>query len=283
MDLVQVVGAGTASLKRWNAVLAGSASHPDGALHALVPVVVQSESTADSKALIPVVLIPTISAGRLCDLRRDEVGLELLLSLHSVEVDGLEAALGLEFGQLLAGGVSIHLVIVIVMLSEIIPEFKLAMYYLTGCLGIARLVVLQVDVLLLVHVVALSLRLGGDPGRGILVVAGVRVQTDGLLVVWHHFGLLIVEVEVSALWVDGWLVSWPLSRVLLRLADWLGITVAELLLNFLAVAVVVESGLGLLTFDLGSADDVVDLAYLSLESAEDIDGLIVDLVLLDGW
>ena len=97
------------------------------------------------------------------------------------------------------------------MLSEIVPEFKLAMYYLTGRLGVARLVVLQVDILLLVHVVALSLRLGGDPGRGILVVAGVRVQTDGLLVVWHHFGLLIVEVEVSALWVDGWLVSWPLS------------------------------------------------------------------------
>lgn len=244
---------------------------------------VQSESTAHSMAVVPVVLIPTASAGRLSNLSWNEVAVELLLSLHSVEVDRLEAAMGLDFRQLLGGGVRVHLVIVIVILSEIILKFKLAMYYLTGCLRIARHVVVKVDILLLVPVVALGLGLGGDPSRGVLVVAAVRVQTDSLLVVWHHFGLLIVEVEVSALWVDGWLVSWPLSRVLLRLADWLGITVAELLLNLLAVAVVVESGLGLLTFDLGSADDVVDLVYLSLESAEDVDGLIVDLVLLDGW
>lgn len=92
LHLAEVVGAGTADWNGRNAVLAGSTGHSDGALDTLVPVVVESECAADAEALVTMVLVSAATSGGLSDVGWGEVAIELLLPLHSVEVDRLESA-----------------------------------------------------------------------------------------------------------------------------------------------------------------------------------------------
>lgn len=96
----QVVGAWTTWLESWNGVLAGSTSESDGTAHSFVSVIVDAQGAAHAKALIPVILVSTVASSRVDDwLLWHDVTVKFLFTLHSVDVDRVEAAMRLESRQ----------------------------------------------------------------------------------------------------------------------------------------------------------------------------------------
>jgi len=287
----QVVGAWTTWLESWNGVFAGSTSESDGTAHSFVSVIVDAQGAAHAKALIPVILVSTVASSRVGDwLLWHDVTVEFLFTLHSVDVDRVEAAVRLESRQ--------RWRLIYIAYILLLPSADVVELAVTGVDGrvLRWQVVVHVDILLVVYVVAGSLRFGGDAGGGVLVVAIARVETHGWLVVGslvvvgnllEHLSLGLVGIDVSALWVHGWLGPVTLSGLLNGLAAWLSFSmiIADLSFDLLVDAGIIKAHLrsNFLHKLLGSVDDLVDLVDLSLESAEGFDGLVVSAILLNGW
>jgi hypothetical protein len=88
LHFAEVVWAGTSWLESWDAILTGCTGESDRTAHTFVPVVVDSESTTDSKALVPLILVATLSSGRMGDLLSwSIVTVEFRFSVHPVKVD----------------------------------------------------------------------------------------------------------------------------------------------------------------------------------------------------
>jgi len=97
LHFAEVVWAGTSWLESWNAILAGCAGESDRAAHTFVPVIVDSESTTDTKALVPLILVATLSSGRMSNLLRlSIVTVGFRFSIHPVKVDRHEAGVWLD-------------------------------------------------------------------------------------------------------------------------------------------------------------------------------------------
>lgn len=147
--------AGASWLESWNTILASCTSESDCAAHTFVPVVVDSESTAHSKALIPVILVATLSSGRMGDLLRgDIVTVEFRFSVHPVKVDRHETGIWLDLWQL----TTVDILDIIIAIEFLGVIKSAATDVRTGSLHILNWVqVIQIDILFLVDIISLSL------------------------------------------------------------------------------------------------------------------------------
>jgi len=153
LSFAQVVWARASWLVGGDAVLAGRTSEPDCAADTLVPVAVDSESAADTEALVSLILVPAGTSGRLGNLLwRHVVTVEFLCSVHLVKVDRHEACIWFDVGQ--GAGTIVVCALLIVIVSAHVVESASNEAWRLHILGWE---VIQIDILFLVDVVSLGL------------------------------------------------------------------------------------------------------------------------------
>jgi hypothetical protein len=104
-----------------------------------------------------------------------------------------------------------------------------------------------------------------------------------LFVVWLHLRLVVLEIDVSALWVNWWLVAITLSSNGNRIVNSLRLFAAELSLNILTVTIVIKLDFRWMTINFWFGNHLINFAHLSFEFTQNIDSLIINIVLFDCW
>lgn len=149
--------AGTSWLESWDTILTGCAGESDRAAHTFVPVIVNSESTTDTKALVPLILVATLSSGRMGNLLRwgGIITVEFRFPVHPVKVDRHEAGVWLDVWKLTASHVILNIIIAF--------KFSCVIKSAAADVGTRSLHILywvkviQIDILFLVDIVSLCL------------------------------------------------------------------------------------------------------------------------------
>lgn len=158
--LSKVDRAGSSWLVSWNTVFTSCSSKSNCTLHSFISVLIDSEGTAYTKALISIVLVSTLSSGRLGNLlRRYVVTVEFLFSLHPIKIDRHKAGVWLDIGK----GSTRHILLWLCLLY-VISAFNFscliesASDLRTRSLHILYWVkVIQIDILILVGIVSFGL------------------------------------------------------------------------------------------------------------------------------